>query len=51
MLFLFQQRRTEDPDSSNSSQSDKDYTVMQLKTDLRRAEQRVEDLQLEVGIF
>ena len=47
--FLFWQRRTEDPDSSTSSQSDKDYTVMQLKTDLRRAEQRVEDLQLEVG--
>ena len=45
-LFFFSQQNGEY--EAGSSQSDKDYTVIKLKTDLRRAEQRVEDLSLEV---
>ena len=46
-LFLFFSQQNGEYEAG-SSQSDKDYTVIKLKTDLRRAEQRVEDLSLEV---
>ena len=46
LLMVFSQQNGEY--EAGSSQSDKDYTVIKLKTDLRRAEQRVEDLSLEV---
>ena len=46
LFFFFSQQNGEY--EAGSSQSDKDYTVIKLKTDLRRAEQRVEDLSLEV---
>ena len=43
------QRRSKSPERDRSGQSDSDFAVMQLKTDLRRSEQKVEDLQMEVS--
>jgi len=42
-IFLLQR-----PSDGQSGQTDKDFTISRLKTEIRRSEQRVEDLNMEV---
>lgn len=44
------QRAADFESPSSQGQTEKDYTIVKLKTDLRRTEQKVEDLSMEVEI-
>lgn len=48
MTIMWFQRSSEYEPLSSQGQSERDYTIMKLKTDLRRSEQRVDDLNMEV---